>query len=433
MRTNRYKKALALVLITAITTSAFAQDGTKKLQTLETKDDPTQVGKRDINKGQLAFYSIQREIALGRQMANEIDRSSPQVTDPAVIEYVNRVAQNIVLHSDAKIPFTVKVIDSQDVNAFALPGGFLYVNRGLLEAAENEAEVAGVLSHEIAHVTARHGIEQASKGELLNYASIPLIFFGGLGGYLVRQVAGLAVPLTFLKFSRGAEKEADRLGAQYMWSAGYDPTALITFFEKLQAQDKRKPGTLAKVFSTHPLTGDRITEVRGLIQRFPDRGEYQISTSEFGQVRSRLLATASGGRGMGAGRDSNDRRPTLKRRPQGTDSGSDSGNGSYSESGDRPVLRRSGEPDAKPSASETSSDPDTGRPTLKRSEGSSSSTASPASSTPSSTPETTSDSGTGRPVLKRSDGSSTAEPTKTQSTDSGSSERPKLKRKDSDN
>lgn len=466
MRTNLYKKALALVLITAMTTPAFAQDEKKKLQTLDTKDDPTQVGKRDINKGQLAFYSLQREIALGRQMANEIDRSSPLVTDPAVNEYVNRVAQNIVLHSDAKIPFTVKVIDSQDVNAFALPGGFLYVNRGLLEAAENEAEVAGVLSHEIAHVTARHGIEQATKGELLNYASIPLIFFGGIGGYLVRQVAGLAVPLTFLKFSRGAEKEADRLGAQYMWSAGYDPTALISFFEKLQAQDKRKPGTLAKVFSTHPLTGDRITEVRGLIQRFPDRGEYQISTSEFGQVRSRLLASGSagrGGRGMGS-REGGDGRPTLKRRPQGTDSGSDSGGGNdtYSESGNRPVLRRGGEADDR---STSGSDPDSGRPSLKRGDSSSSSSSSPSSSTSTGgttsgastsdaggpvlkrsegsssssstsgakTSEPASDSTTGRPVLKRNDGTPANDATKSQSTEPSSSERPKLKRKDSDN
>src|SRR5262249_52898128 len=209
MRTNLFKKALSLVLITAVTASAFAQDENKKSKRekskskkveekskskeVKEKNDPTLVGKRDINKGQLAFYSIQREVALGRQLAAEVDRSSVIITDPTVNEYVNRVAQNIVLHSDAKIPFTVKVIDSADVNAFALPGGFLYVNRGLLEAAENEAEVAGVLSHEIAHVTARHGIEQASKGELFNYLSIPLIFFGGIGGFALPQGLGVGL------------------------------------------------------------------------------------------------------------------------------------------------------------------------------------------------------------------------------------------------
>src|SRR5262245_2214727 len=200
------------------------------------------IGKRDINKGQIEFYSVEREVAIGRQLAAEVDRSSAIINDPIVTEYINRVAQNLVLHSDSKVPFTIKVLDSDDVNAFALPGGFLYVNRGLLEAADNEAEVAGVIAHEIAHVAARHGVEQASKGELFNYASIPLIFLGGLGGYAIRQAVGLAVPLGFLKFSRGAEKEADRLGAQYMWAAGYDPNALISFFEKLQAKDKRKPG-----------------------------------------------------------------------------------------------------------------------------------------------------------------------------------------------
>ncbi|MFM7988158.1 MAG: M48 family metalloprotease, partial [Candidatus Fonsibacter sp.] len=173
------------------------------------------IGRRNINKGNMSFYSIDREVSIGRQLAMEIDQSSKMVNDPLVNEFVNRIGQNIVLHSDSKVPFTIKVIDSPEINAFALPGGFLYVNRGLLEAAENEAEVAGVLAHEIAHVAARHGIEQASKGELLNYATLPLIFLGGWGGYLIQQIAGVAVPLTLLKFSRNAESEADWLGAQY--------------------------------------------------------------------------------------------------------------------------------------------------------------------------------------------------------------------------
>lgn len=399
MRTRLFHSAIALVLTATLSIFALAQsDKSEKksnLKPLDDKNDPTLVGKRDINKGQLAFYSIEKEIALGRQMAQQVDRESVLVTDPLVNEYVNRIAQNIVLHSDAKIPFTIKVIDSSDVNAFALPGGFLYVNRGLLEAAENEAEVAGVLAHEIAHVTARHGIEQASKGQLINYASIPLIFLGGLGGYIIQQAAGLAVPLTFLKFSRGAEKEADRLGAQYMWASGYDPNALITFFEKLQAKDKKKPGTLAKVFSTHPLTGDRITEARELIARFPDRGEYQISTSEFSQVRSRLIAASASSRSAGSTRD--DGRPTLKRRPQSTNDGGDAS----TETSDRPVLKRR-DSDSSSGSSASSSDADK--------------------------------SDSDRPVLKRRDASTTDEKAKPKEEPSDSSERPTLKRRtDPDN
>ena len=421
-----FRKSTALALTgMLVVTPVLAQDK-PKLKPLEEKNDPTLIGKRDINKGSISFYSLDREVALGRQMASEIDRSSPLITDPLINEYINRIAQNIVLHSDAKVPFTVKVIDAQEINAFALPGGFLYVNRGLLEAAENEAEVAGVMAHEIAHVTARHGIEQASKGQLLQFGSIPLIFLGGLGGYVIQQVAGIALPLTFLKFSRGAEKEADRLGAQYMWASGYDPNALITFFEKLQAQEKRKPGTLEKIFSTHPMTGDRITEVRGLIERFPDRGEYQLSTSEFKEVKSRLLASRPK-----PVNSRDDGRPTLKRRPQ-TDSSDDRmGDSSDSDTPNRPVLkRRDASSDSDSSSSQSSEE---GRPVLKRRD---------ASADPQASNSETSASDTGRPVLKRREGSeatessatkseSTISATKADSTASSSgeiSERPILKK-----
>jgi predicted Zn-dependent protease len=388
--------------LTAIST--FAQSGDQsKQKPLEDKNNPALIGKRDINKGQLEFYSLEREAAIGRQLAAEVDRTAPIINDPEIIEYVNRIAQNLVLHSDSKVPFTIKVIDSDDVNAFALPGGFLYVNRGLLEAADNEAEVAGVIAHEIAHVAARHGVEQASKAELINYASMSLIFLGGWG-YIVQQVAGLAVPLTFLKFSRGAEKEADRLGAQYMWAAGYDPNALVTFFEKLQAKEKKKPGTLAKVFSTHPMTGDRITEVRELIGRFPDRGDYQISSSEFAQVKSRLLASsASSASNRSVSRDAEGKRPTLKRRPPTT---TDDGV-SDSEPPQRPTLKRrdGSQPDTQTgdeagssgSSSDSSGEP-SGRPTLKRRDGTTTGDQTTGSSQPSSSQQSDA---SGRPTLKR--------------------------------
>ncbi len=365
-----------------------AQPRSNGQKPLELKNDPTMIGKRDINKGNLAFYSIDKEVAIGRQMAAEIDQTSRLVADTAVNEFVNRIGQNLVLHSDAKLPFTIKVIDEPEVNAFALPGGFLYINRGLLEAAENEAEVAGVLAHEIAHVTARHGIEQASKGELLNYASIPLLFLGGWGGYILQQVAGVAIPLTFLKFSRGAEREADRLGAQYMWATGYDPTALITFFEKLQRVQKSRPGAISKIFSTHPMTEDRIRDVQALIRQFPDRGEYQLNSSEYAGIRSRLTAISAAGAGSGGAGEGADGRPTLRRRPaEATDQPSTGRQDVETEEDSatpptRPVLRRNGsEPSSSsrpPSAEEASPSPRSseqsqksgggipGRPVLKR-------------------------------------------------------------------
>jgi predicted Zn-dependent protease len=336
---------------------------------LEEKNNPELIGKRDINKGNLSFYSLDREITIGQSLAMEIDQSSQVITDPVVNEFINRIGQNIVLHSDAKIPFKIKVIDSEEVNAFALPGGFLYVYRGLLEAADNEAEVAGVLAHEIAHVAARHGIEQASKGELLNYASLPLIFLGGLGGYIIQQIAGVAIPLTFLKFSRGAETEADRLGAQYTWASGYDPNALVSFFEKLQARDRqprngKKAGAMARVFSTHPLTEDRIKNVQSLISRFPDRGEYQLSSSDFAGVKSRLTAAAASSGVADNGR------PVLRRKPKKVeeqDGQSSTGEAApEASSTDRPVLKRRAESENPPSENSPKTSEESGRPVLRK-------------------------------------------------------------------
>jgi len=291
-------------------TKAESKDKEKNVKPLKDKEDPLKIGKRKLNGG-INFYSAEKELNLGRQLAAEIDAKSKFITDPVITEYINRVGQNIVLRSDATIPFTIKLLDSPDVNAFALPGGFLYVNSALVLAADNEAEIAGVMAHEIAHVTARHGVEQASKGTLLQYLSIPLIFVGGPVGMIVQNAAGLLVPMTFLKFSRGAEEEADRLGLQYMWAAGYDPTAMLSFFEKLKAKEKKEPGTLAKVFSTHPTTTTRIGKARGLLERFPDREEYTLSTSEFSGIKQRLLSITNQKAVEGGGKTA----PTLKRKP----------------------------------------------------------------------------------------------------------------------
>lgn len=323
MAVKSLRRAAALALLAALCSSAaFAGDDTKsavKKSPLDSKEDPTLIGKRDINKHQIDFYSLEKESALGAQLAAQVGQQAKFIDDPVITEYVNRVGQNIVLHSDAKVAFTIKVVDSDDVNAFALPGGYFFVNKGLLMAADNEAELAGVMAHEIAHVAARHGVENASKGTLLNYATIPLIFLGGGIGYAAQSAASILVPVSFLKFSRNAEYEADMLGAQYMWAAGYDPHALSDFFDKLETKEKKKPGTFSRLFSTHPMNADRLSRVNALVARFPDRDEYVVTTSEFDRVKARLIAVTSTTDRTGSpnGTDNGPRRPTLKRRQPG--------------------------------------------------------------------------------------------------------------------
>jgi predicted Zn-dependent protease len=350
----------AIAQNTAKQNSAPQKSSSIKGQLAE-NENPEMIGKRNINKLQINFYSFDKEVAIGRQFAQEVDRSAKLVEDPIIVDYINKVGQNLVLHSDAKVPFTIKVIDSDEVNAFALPGGFFYVNKGLILTADNEAELAGPMAHEIAHVAARHGVEQASKGQIVNWGSLPLIFLGGWGGFAVQQVASLAIPLGFLKFSRGAEYEADILGVQYLWASGYDPHSMASFFEKLQAQEKKKPGTIVRIFSTHPMVGDRIEKVNALIARFPERSEYTINTSEFTQVKSRLISMTNArtiaGRGGAGASEADSKRPTLKRRqpppPDGTDpSAGQGGEQEQKAPAERPTLRRKeGESSSKPPSS----------------------------------------------------------------------------------
>jgi predicted Zn-dependent protease len=288
---------------------------------LSINEDPNMIGKRNINKGIIAKMSgsTEKEVRIGRELAGEVDRQAKFIDDPLITEYVNRVGQNIVLHSDAKVPFTIKVIDSDEINAFALPGGFFYVNKGLLLAADNEAELAGVMAHEIAHVAARHAVENQTKGTLLEYLALGgSIFLGGIPGLIYQNTAGLGLLGLFMKFSRGAEEEADKLGVQYMWAAGYDPTAMATMFEKLEAKNKKKPGFIARAFSTHPAPPDRRASSLALAARFPEHDEYVISTSEFQRVKGKLLrlsnARASTAGALASGEDGAPGRPTLKRR-----------------------------------------------------------------------------------------------------------------------
>ena len=303
------------------------------------KKDPDQIGNRDVSKG-VNFYSLEKEIALGKGLAQEVERQAKIINDPVIAEYVNRVGQNLVRNSDAKVPFTIKVIDSEEVNAFALPGGFFFVNSGLILKADNEAELAGVMSHEIAHVAARHGTRQATRGEIANLASIPLIFMGGWTGYGIRQAASVLVPVGFLRFSRGFESEADMLGLEYLYKTGYDPTAFVDFFEKIQTMEKRKPGTLSKVFSTHPMTDDRIKNAqKNISQILKAKPEYVVNTSEFNDVKGRL-AMLHNRRRLDTKEDSS--RPTLRRSPgSGTGPIEDEGDKKAPKDQDeRPTLKR---------------------------------------------------------------------------------------------
>jgi beta-barrel assembly-enhancing protease len=309
-----------------------------RLSADDKKNNPDDIGNRDVGKG-VNFYSLEKEIALGKQLAQEVERQAKVIDDPVVAEYVNRVGQNLVRNSDAKVPFTIKVLDSEEVNAFALPGGFFFVNSGLMLKTESEAELAGVMAHEIAHVAARHGTRQATRGEIVNIASIATIFIGGWTGYAIRQGAGLAIPMGFLTFTRAMEAEADYLGLQYMYKAGYDPVAFVDFFEKIQTLEKRKPGSVAKVFSTHPMTEDRIQKAQKEIQTIlAPRPEYVVNTSEFNDVKARL-AMLHNRRSLN---NQDDNRPRLRRAP-GSGNGpvdqNDDGS-TQTNSDDRPTLKR---------------------------------------------------------------------------------------------
>jgi predicted Zn-dependent protease len=294
------------------------------------------IGNRKVgcDRGLGNWYSLEKQIAMGRQYAQQVESTTKLVTDPDITEYINRIGQNLVRNSDAQVPFTIKVVDTDDINAFALPGGFFYVDSGLILAADNEAELAGVMSHEIAHVAACHLARENTRGQLMQLASIPLIFVGGGIGYAAQSLASVAIPMGFLRFARSFESEADFLGVEYLYRAGYDPQALTSFFEKINALEKQKPGTLAKTFETHPQTPDRIAKTQDEINTLlPPEAQYRLDTSEFQDIKMRLaqlenrhkIDNIHGGDG-----------PTLRRASHPGTTDTDSG----SEPDDRPTLKR---------------------------------------------------------------------------------------------
>jgi hypothetical protein len=302
-------------------------------------DDVSAVGNRDIGgRGLGNWYSTDSEIKMGKMYATEIEKSTRFITDPVITEYVNRVGQNIVKNSDCKVPFTIKVIDSDEINAMALPGGFFYVNSGLILNADEEAELAGVMAHEIAHVCAHHAVREQTRMNYAQLGTIPLIMMTGYSwtGYGIYEATQFAVPLTFLKFSRDFEAQADFLGIQYMYRSGYDPQAFISFFEKVQALEKRKPGLVAKAFSDHPQTPDRILHSQEEIAKIlPARDEYTVTTSEFDDVKSRLARIENKRRLLDT-RDKN--KPSLRRASTGDDKNGQTGDSNSGD--DRPTLHR---------------------------------------------------------------------------------------------
>ncbi len=319
---------------------AVAASHTEK-SSLPPKYNVDLIGQRNVGNG-LDFYSLDREMALGRQLSMEVEGSARLVTDPVINEYINRIGQNLVRNSDARVPFTIKVLDNEEVNAFALPGGFFYVDSGLILAADNEAELAGVMAHEIAHVAARHATKNMTRAQIWNMASVPLIFIGGPVAYAISEVAGLAVPLGFLKFSRDAEREADLLGLEYDYATGYDPQAFVQFFEKLNIE-KKKPNMVAKAFATHPMNVERIEAAQDEIRKYlPDRPEYVVDTSEFESIKARLGSLENGRR---LGHQTEPGRPVLLKRSasSGTtgDTQEDSKNDSSQQKDDgHPTLKR---------------------------------------------------------------------------------------------
>ena len=300
-------------------------------------DDVNAVGTRDIGgRGMGNWYSTETEIRMGKSYAMQLEKSVKFINDPVVNEYVNRIAQNLVKNSDAKVPFTIKVIDSDEVNAMALPGGFMYVNSGLILTADDEAEMAGVIAHEISHVAAHHAVREQTRMNYAQLGTIPLIFIGGWTGYGIYEAAQIGIPLTFLSFSRGFESQADFLGVQYMYRAGYDPQAFVTIFEKLENLEKTKPHLISKAFSSHPQTPDRIEATQKEIATLlPPRAEYVVTTSEFDDVKARL-ARIENKRKLNDGGKGN--QPTLRR---ASSSNSDPNAPDSSQPGnDRPTLQR---------------------------------------------------------------------------------------------
>jgi predicted Zn-dependent protease len=322
----RLRCALAC-LVTAAISAVFASCAVAQSSGHKKTDDPTQIGNRDVGKG-VNLYSLEKEMALGKQLAQEVQRQAKLVEDPLISEYINRIGQNLVRNSDARVPFTFQVIEGDSPNAFALPGGYVFVYTALIKIADEEDELAAAMAHEIAHVAARHMTKQATKSQIVNLAGVPVgvILGGGIGGAVVRQGANFGIPAVFMRFTRQDESEADYLGVQYLYAAGYDPNGAISIFEKLESLEKKRPGTVARIFSTHPMDAARIRKTEEEIGRIlPAKDEYVVNTSEYMAIRQRMISQEARKQAAVDGR------PQLRVRQEAE---------TPSEDPDRPTVRR---------------------------------------------------------------------------------------------
>lgn len=255
-------------------------------------NDLNAIGARNVgcNRGLGNWYTLDSQVRMGQQFAQQVEQTSHLITDPVVNEYVNRLGQNLARNSDTKLPFTIKILDVEEPNAFALPGGYMFVNAGTILMADDESELAGVMAHEIGHVAACHAARESTRGNIAGIAMIPVIIMtGGLAGIGLDQAANYGIPAVFSKFGRNFEAQADYLGIQYAYKAGYDPNGMINFFEKLQTLEKRRPGVAMKLYGDHPQTPDRIVQSQREIGAIlPPRDQYIVSSSDFEQAKKRL-------------------------------------------------------------------------------------------------------------------------------------------------
>jgi predicted Zn-dependent protease len=300
-----------LLLLGAKPVEVRAREKTAPTQNAAAEKPNPGASPRDPSRGKWNFWSPERELALGRDLAQELESSARMLDDPLVNSYVTELTERIARHAELHMPVMVRVLDSAEVDSFSLPGGFLYVTTGLIRETRSEAELAAVIAHEVAHVAARHATRQMTRARLMNWATLPLLFVGGPVALALREGAVLALPLTYLKFSRNDEREADSLGLGYLEASGYDPMACVEFFERLRPRGKEKHRGITGVFSTHPMTSDRIAAAERIIQRMPEREEYVLGTSRHDEIRVHLDGALSL-------REIDSSQPVLRRRTAAT-------------------------------------------------------------------------------------------------------------------
>ena len=260
--------------------------------------------------GRFNILTTEEEVQIGREAAREIERDLRLYNDPVVTAYVNGLGQTLAGYSSRSgLTYYFKVVDTDEVNAFALPGGWLYVNRGLITTAENESELAGVIGHEIGHVDKKHGARAISRQ--LGAAVLLDATLGGTDASASRragrQIAALFFGVNQLSYGRDAEREADRFAVESTYAAGIDPEGTATFFQKLVAMQKSEPGQLAKMFSTHPPSRERVENVRAQIGELPAKAGLTSDSRRFQEIKKRIFERERVRRGKKA-------RSTEKRR-----------------------------------------------------------------------------------------------------------------------